>query len=63
MKPELNKKYIFRIRVDDRTLTYTGTVTSIDNLFITFVDKFGVQCSYQLNNIISFEELKKEEVR
>lgn len=58
MKPEPNKKYIFRIKVDDnKTLTYNGTVISVDDLFLTFIDKFGIQCSYQLNSIISFEEV------
>jgi len=58
MKPELNKKYVFRIKIGDKNLTYTGMVTSVDGLFVTFIDKFGSKCSYQLNNIISFEEVE-----
>ena len=50
--------YIIRIEVEDRLFTYTGKIISIDDDFVTFIDKYGTRFSYNKNKIISFEEVK-----
>ena len=47
--------YIIRVDVDGRLFTYTGTIISFDETFITFKDKYGVTFSYNKNKIISLE--------
>ena len=52
--------YIFIFNINGRYLTYTGTVTDTsDSNFITFVDKYGVNFSYNCSTLISCEEIKK----
>ncbi len=52
--------YIIRIKVEGRLFTYTGKVTSEDDNFITFIDKYGKTFSYNKDNIISFEEVGED---
>lgn len=59
MEMKINEKYILVFKVNDKILTYTGKIISIDDLFITFRDKFGKIISYNKLNLISFEEVKK----
>ena len=59
MKIQINKKYSFRIDVAGKILNYTGEVLSVDGHFVTFKDKFGIILSYNLNNIVSYEEIEK----
>ena len=54
---KINEKYILVFKVDGRMLTFTGRIIEEDNLFITFIDKFGKTISYNKNNLISFEEV------
>jgi len=49
--------YIIRIEIDGRLFTYTGKIILEDDLFITFLDKYGKTFSYNKKNIISFEEV------
>lgn len=55
---EQNKTYIIRVTIDDRLLTYTGKIISEDNIFITFLDKFGKNISINKKNIESYEEVR-----
>lgn len=55
---ELNRTYILRITLDNRLLTYTGKILSIDENFITFLDKFDKKISVNKKNIESFEEVR-----
>ena len=54
---ELNKTYILRITINDRLLTYTGKIISIDENFITFLDRFDKKISVNKKNVESFEEV------
>ena len=54
---KLNTTYKIVIQVDGRTLTYTGKIISEDDIFLTFVDRFGKTLSYNKSTIISAEEL------
>lgn len=51
--------YIIRIDVEGRIFTYTGKILSEDDHFITFLDKNGVEFSYNKNKILSFEAVPK----
>lgn len=44
---------------NNKVLTYTCKITVIDNNFISFIDKFGKEYTYNINNIISVEEIKE----
>ena len=57
MELKKDKKYRFIIGVGNKTLSFTGVVISIDDNFVTFLDKFDKTLTYNLNNIISVEEL------
>jgi hypothetical protein len=55
-----DKKYILRFSVNGVTLTYHCTIDSIDENFVTFTDKFGKKVTYNLSNIISYEEVQDD---
>lgn len=57
---EQNRTYILRITLDNRLLTYTGKILSIDENFVTFLDKFDKKISINKKNIESFEEVEYE---
>lgn len=62
MKLEKGKKYILNIDVSGRILTYTATITDVDNdPFISFIDKYNNEYSYNVAHIISFEEVPEFE--
>jgi len=54
---ELNKTYILRITINERLLTYTGKIISIDEHFISFIDRYGKEISVNKKNIESYEEV------
>ncbi len=56
---KINEKYILVFDVDGKTLTYTGIILSEDEMFITFIDKFGSTLSYNKSNLISFREAEE----
>jgi len=58
MKIEIGKTYWMSIEAGERTLTFTGKITSIEDGFISFIDKFGKELCYNLKNIISYEEVQ-----
>jgi hypothetical protein len=52
-------RYILRFNVNGITLTYQGTIISLDeNDFVTFIDKYGKELCYNLKILISSEEIK-----
>ncbi len=58
---EQNRKYIIRILINNQLLTYTGKVISEDELFISFLDRFGKIISVNKSTIQSYEEVSKNE--
>ena len=58
MKLEIDKKYIITLDIGGKILTYTGLITDVDEVFISFTDKFDKDFSYNKNNIVSYEEVK-----
>ena len=53
---ELNKTYILRVMIGEKLLTYIGTIISVDNFFVSFIDKFGKKISLSKTQIQSYEE-------
>jgi len=70
MSLEINKFYKLVILFKDTELTYTAKIVSIDNNFITFIDRNGTTLHYNINSVITYRdtapfiipELKKEEL-
>lgn len=60
MKLKIGKKYKFLIDVGNKSLTFTGIINSIEDNFVEFTDKFGKVLHYNLNNIISWEEVYED---
>lgn len=56
---ELNRTYLIRVLINNQLLTYTGRVISIDDFFVTFIDKFRKRISVNKANIQSYEEVGK----
>jgi len=52
-----NKKYLIRVQVGDKILTYTALIISVKDNFVNFRDRFGAIFSYNLNNVVSYEEI------
>lgn len=53
---ELNKTYIIRVLINNNLLTYTGKIISIDEIFVSFLDKYGRNVSVNKSKIQSYEE-------
>jgi len=56
---ELNRKYIIRVLINGKLLTYTGKIIEFDDFFVCFLDKFGTRVSVNKNNIQSYEEVRE----
>ena len=59
MNLKKDRRYVLRFNVNGVTLVYTGTITSVDDNFVSFIDKFGKEITYNLNSIVSFEEVEE----
>ena len=58
MTIHINKTYLLKFNFNGNTLTYTAKVISLDNNFISFVDKFQNTLNYNIINLVSYEEVK-----
>lgn len=56
---ERGKKYLLVFSVDSRSLTFTGEILDIDTNFVTFKDKFNKILSYNIDYLISYEEVNE----
>jgi hypothetical protein len=57
---ETDKNYLIRVQAGNKLLTYSAFIISLKNNFVTFKDKFGAIYSYNLNTIVSYEEIEGE---
>ena len=57
MELKIGVTYWMNILSGKDKLTFTGKIVSIDKNFVTFIDKFQVRKSFNLNNFISFEKI------
>lgn len=55
---QIGKKYKIILNINEHVLTYSCTLLSEDNNFITFIDKFGKEYTYNKNLILSIERIK-----
>ena len=58
MKLKTNTKYKLCIKAGNKVLTFTGMILAMDNNFVSFKDKFNKILNYNLNTIVSYEEVK-----
>jgi len=58
MSLKVGNSYKIILKINNATLTYNCKILSIDDNFISFIDKFGKEYNYHKGLIISFEELK-----
>ncbi len=58
MKLTIGNSYKIVIDINGKILTFSCKIISNEDGFITFIDKFGKTYSYNLNNIISYEEIE-----
>ena len=56
---EIGKKYKMRLELNGKELVYTGIITEIDDIFITFKDKFGSIITYNKKFFMYFEEVSE----
>lgn len=56
---EVGCSYKISIKINEKILTYTCKVTSLDDIFISFIDKFGKEYNYNKNLIIGFEPIEE----
>jgi len=54
-----NHSYKICVNVTGRILTFSCKIVEEDEHFVTFIDKFGKELSYNKINIISSEEVKE----
>ncbi len=59
MKIEVGNSYIIIFEINGMSLTFHCKITSIDKNFVSFVDKFGKNLSYNKRKIISCEEINE----
>jgi hypothetical protein len=57
----MEKTYIIKVNAGSKEFTYTGKIISQDSIFLEFEDKYGSVFKYNLNHIISLEEIKEKE--
>ena len=54
-----NHTYKFCFDVGGKILTFTGKVIEDNENFITFLDRYDIELTYNKNNLISSEEVKE----
>lgn len=56
----MEKTYIIKVDAGSKEFTYTGKILSQDGIFLEFEDKYGSIFKYNINHIISLEEVKEK---
>lgn len=59
MKIEVGKKYKLVLEINGRILTYIANIIDIDETFISFIDINNNKFNYNINKIISYEEVER----
>lgn len=60
MTIQKDKKYILRFEVNNSYLVYTAVILSVDSNFVSFIDKFGKEVSFNIKNLVSYEEVSND---
>ena len=58
MKFKIGKFYKLIFDISGHTITFLCKIDDIDGDFVSFTDKFNKHLTYNIKNIISYEELK-----
>jgi hypothetical protein len=56
----VGKIYVLVINAGGKVLTFTAKIIKIDSYFVTFIDKFQQEISYNIKSIISYREVTNE---
>ena len=56
----IGKKYLIVFEVGGKDLTFSCTIRSVDDDFLTFEDKFGKELTYNKKKIISVVRVKDD---
>ena len=59
MEIKVGSSYIIIFEISGKALTFHCKITSVDENFVSFIDKFGKNLSYSKSKIISCEEIKE----
>lgn len=57
----VGKHYKISLKINNNILTYTCKIISQDEIFISFVDKYGKEYNYNKNLIIGFEPIEVQD--
>jgi hypothetical protein len=57
MKLEIGSYYKIVFEINNKILTFNCKIVSNEDDFITFVDKYGKELTYNISNIVSFEKV------
>ena len=57
MEFKKDKTYILSFKINEKVLTYTATNVKQDEIFISFIDKFGSIFNLNKNYIFSVKEV------
>jgi archaellum biogenesis protein FlaJ (TadC family) len=49
--------YTLNFVINGKLLTYTGKIVSTDDIFITFIDKYGKEVSWNKNTLANYAEV------
>jgi hypothetical protein len=59
MKLEIGKFYKIVLDINNNLLTYLCTITDINDMFVSFIDKFDEKYTFNINKIVSYQEVDK----
>lgn len=57
---KVGSKYILRFEINGVELTYTATILADDGEFITFIDKYNSEKTYNRSKLITAEVIQDE---
>jgi len=57
MNLQIGKHYQIILKISDATLTYNCKIIDVDENFISFIDKYKNEFSYNKNLILSYREV------
>jgi len=60
MTLQTGKRYKLRFNVNDTELVFTALIVSIDENFVTFIDRYNHTIGYNLKTLISYEEVQND---
>ncbi len=56
---KIGKTYKITFETSGKTLTFTGKIISVNDKFVSFIDRFGKKLHYNIKLIVSYEEVEE----